>query len=382
MSAATVAARLKGAIGELQEAALDEERWPVASALIDDAARILGSHLCVLPRRGSPPEFLFSRLLFHGEPLDDVERRYVQDYAPRDERRPRLRALPYGRLVHNTALFTEREKKTSPLYCGFLPRVGSNNQAVVRLEGVHDTDIYWCLTAPMGRDWSAEEIAVVEQLLPHVRHFVRVRQALASADGREASLTGLLDQSGLAVLHLDRTSRVLETNAPALELLAIGDSILLQDGQLSARGSDSAARLGRLLSICCRKGVGGSMMFHPHGGSADSEPLLLCACPVAPDHTTFDTRGVSVQVLLTRLGTTPNVDTRQVARLYGLTPTESRVAALLTEGYAVGEIAASTGRKESTVRWHVRNLHSKLGVHRQADLVRLVLSTAAAAPAQ
>ncbi|MDE2690937.1 MAG: hypothetical protein OXI49_10525 [Acidobacteriota bacterium] len=172
---ATVAARLEGAIGELQEAALDEERWPVASALIDQAARIEGSHLSVLPRRGLPSEFLFSRILIHGEPRDDVERTYVQDYASRDERSSRLRALPYGRLVHNTELFTERELKTSPLYCGFLPRVGSNNQAVVRLEGVHDTDIHWCLSAPMGRVWSSEQIAVVERLLRHVRHFVRVR---------------------------------------------------------------------------------------------------------------------------------------------------------------------------------------------------------------
>ena len=125
------------------------------------------------------------------------------------------------------------------------------------------------------------------------------------------------------------------------------------------------------------------MTLHPCGGPADSEPLLLCACPVAPDHTTFDSRGVSVQVLLTRLGGgKQSVDTRQVARLYDLTPVESRVAALLAEGRTVSEIAASTGRKESTVRWHVRNLHSKLGVHRQADLVRLVLSTAVATPAE
>ncbi|MDE2690936.1 MAG: hypothetical protein OXI49_10520, partial [Acidobacteriota bacterium] len=156
-------------------------------------------------------------------------------------------------------------------------------------------------------------------------------------------MTGLLERSGLAVLYLDRTGRVLEANAPARELLATGEVILQRDGQLSAPGSDSAARLGRLLSVCCRKGVGGSMTLHPCGGPADSEPLLLCACPVAPDHTTFDSRGVSVQVLLTRLGGgKQSVDTRQVARLYDLTPVESRVAALLAEGRTVSEIAAST----------------------------------------
>ena len=68
------------------------------------------------------------------------------------------------------------------------------------------------------------------------------------------------------------------------------------------------------------------------------------------------------------------VDLRTLARRYGLTPAERSVAAQLALGLTVREIAASTGRRESTVRWHVRNLHSKLGVHRQADVVRLVLS--------
>ncbi len=68
------------------------------------------------------------------------------------------------------------------------------------------------------------------------------------------------------------------------------------------------------------------------------------------------------------------VDLGILARDYGLTPAECSVAAQLAEGLTVREIAACTGRSENTVRWHVRNLHSKLGVHRQADVVRLVLS--------
>ena len=70
------------------------------------------------------------------------------------------------------------------------------------------------------------------------------------------------------------------------------------------------------------------------------------------------------------------VGLRNLAREYGLTPAECSVAAQLAQGLTVREIAASTGRRENTVRWHVRNLHAKLGVHRQADVVRLVLSTA------
>ena len=63
-----------------------------------------------------------------------------------------------------------------------------------------------------------------------------------------------------------------------------------------------------------------------------------------------------------------------VALRLGLSPAESRVAAALAEGLSVREIAAVTGRKEGSVRWQVSRIYQKLGLSRQANLVRLVLS--------
>ena len=62
----------------------------------------------------------------------------------------------------------------------------------------------------------------------------------------------------------------------------------------------------------------------------------------------------------------------------GLTEMESRVAVLLADGMNVREVAAATGRGESTIRSHVKHLFTKHGLSRQADLVRLVLSLAGA----
>ena len=36
-----------------------------------------------------------------------------------------------------------------------------------------------------------------------------------------------------------------------------------------------------------------------------------------------------------------------------------------------------SSREEGSVRWHVRRIHRKLGISRQTDLVRLVLSIGA-----
>ena len=372
-----VAAQLESCVATLQEAAFDEDRWAATSRSIDDACGLLGSHLVVLAGWHPVPDFRFSRALFHGEPNGEVERLYIEEYGLRDERLPRIQDLPNAGLVHNRQVYTARERRTSAVYCGFLPRVGSNNQLNVRLDGLHDTDIVWVVTKAAGHDWTSEQAAFLERLLPHVAHFVRVRQALAAAEARDSSLAGLLERAGLGVLFLDRQGRVLEVNGRARALLASGQCLAERDGHLRAPWHVDDIRLGRLLSACCEDGIGGTMTLRSAGNGNGAGPgtLVLHACPVPPDLTSFDSRGIAAQVLLTEPEAGPTVDSRFVAEAYDLTPAESQVAALLAEGRTVGEIMASTGRKESTVRWHVRNLHSKLGVHRQADLVRLVLAT-------
>ena len=53
------------------------------------------------------------------------------------------------------------------------------------------------------------------------------------------------------------------------------------------------------------------------------------------------------------------------------------MAALLASGRTVRDIAAATGRQENTVYKHLKQMYRKLGISRQAELVRLVLSRAA-----
>jgi DNA-binding CsgD family transcriptional regulator len=53
-----------------------------------------------------------------------------------------------------------------------------------------------------------------------------------------------------------------------------------------------------------------------------------------------------------------------------LTPTERAIFASFVDGEDIAAIAAKMSRSVETVRWHVRNLFTKLGVNSQADLAR------------
>lgn len=58
---------------------------------------------------------------------------------------------------------------------------------------------------------------------------------------------------------------------------------------------------------------------------------------------------------------------------YRLTPAEERVAERLASGLCVGEIAKQLGITVETVRCHLKRTYSKTGVHRQVELVSLLL---------
>jgi len=64
-------------------------------------------------------------------------------------------------------------------------------------------------------------------------------------------------------------------------------------------------------------------------------------------------------------------------RLFGLTPREASVLRALVQGSDPRTIAESLGISQDTVRGHLKSIMQTIGANRQADLVRLVLSSPA-----
>ena len=147
-------------------------------------------------------------------------------------------------------------------------------------------------------------------------------------------------------------------------------------GVLCARFPTDNAKLQRLIANALphwgRAASGGSMTVRRSPGKLS---LTLHISPVV-HRADFGAQRIAALVLIVDPGQQLQVDPTQLATLLGLTRAESQVAAALAEGHTVRDIAVSTHRTQAAVRWHVRQLHRKLGVSRQVDLVRLVLTTA------
>ena len=366
-------------IASLHEAALYPARWPGASVLIDEALGTRGSSLVCAD--GESVEdiriYLFQTYL-RGERHPELERLYLGTYYPLDERVPRVLRSPFNRLFHITDFYTEEELKTSEAYNALRTLAHAGDAIEVRLHGSNDLRILWQVNDPVdGGDWSSEQLDRIRSLLPHIRHVVRVQQTLAGANVLGKPLTELLEVSGLGIIQLDGRGRGVAVNDHARELLRSGDGVLDRDGLLFARLQRDNDHLQRLLNRALPpfgvRGAGGSMIVR----RADTpHPLVLHVHPVEWQKTDFSSSPVAALVLVVDPVSGTGFDPAVVAAALDLTGMESRVAVLLAQGMSVREIATATGRKESTIRSHVKHIFAKHGLSRQAELVRLVLSLA------
>ena len=192
-------------MASLYDAMLDDTHWPATSALIDEACGITGNALLV--GEGPPDDLrvLFVGLYYRGQRREDLEREYLDIYRPINEAIPRQRQLPCGHLVPIKDLYTAEELKTSRTYNDALLRAKYQNGLNVLLDGPGGSRITWSLGDPVASDgWGSSQIAMVRQLMPHIRQFIRVRQALVRAEAHGTTVTALLGNPRIGVLHLDR----------------------------------------------------------------------------------------------------------------------------------------------------------------------------------
>ena len=365
-----------GILMSLHDAMLNDAHWPATSALIDDACGMKGNALVVGKGQSQKDGQIFlARFCYHGERHPERERWYFALYYSQDERVPRVAQLPDSSLVRIDDLYTEEELRRSPAYNEALPRGGYQHGLNVRLDGLEGSSIVWTLAdCNASGGWGSGQIELIERLLPHVRQYVQVRWALASAEALGASLTDLLDNTRVGVVHLDQRGRMVEANDRAREILRWGDGLFDEGGFLHARLPADNIRLQKLvegvLPTFGGPGVSGSMAV---GRLPQS---IVHLNPVSVRQTDFGLGSVAALALVVDPASRPRVDPGLVASVLGLTPAQSQVAALLAEGMSVNEVAAATHRQANAAYWLLKQIYKKLGISRQADLVRLVLSAA------
>lgn len=232
------------------------------------------------------------------------------------------------------------------------------------------------LRAPAAPAFDREDEAALASLLPHLKRSVKVRDEVVRDRLARESLAEFMDRLPVAFLLVNHHGHVDLQNRVAAEMVARSEGLFVgAGGYLAASTAKHTAELRQLIAQTAAKAPdpegqdGGEHFIIPRG--SDRLPLICIMYPVTRSRLA-DEQGSDPAVAL--LIKDPQVERfdglPDFAGAYNLTNAEARLIGLLTLGQGLFEAADELGITKNTARTHMRNIYSKVGMHRQVDLIR------------
>lgn len=276
-------------------------------------------------------------------------------------------------------------------------------------EQVHETIMYKSLLGPSGYEYrmgftypqddfvislglmrgadsppyAADDCEQMALLVPHLKQATRLHAKFAALDLSGGNADAVLDRMPVGIVVAARSGEIVFANQLAAALLKENTGLVSCDQRLAAADSTSSREIARLIAEAVdHAGAGvrqpGTALSvpRPTGGA----PLSLLITPIWSNITRYRLspldRPLAV-IFITDPDRRQATPAELLRGLFGLSTTESKILEALVAGLSVAEIAGFLGRSEDTIRSHVKSILQKTATHRQADLIKLVMSSTA-----
>lgn len=288
---------------------------------------------------------------------------------------PQMLSIPSGGVVRSSDLHSDREFARSVLYNEVVRPAGAFYATTVSLCRTPTRHTYFLVARRQDKeDYDRRDIAVMQKFVPHLLGAMRVRDRLATADIKAASAFATLDRLETGVVFVDAAGKIMFANRLAEKMLADNDCLANYE-RIFLSDSCTARHLRDLVAACAAgKSATGSALLARGSGRAPMEVRVSPLGPVEGMEMSWGGAARPVAMLLLvdpeREGRARKDDLR---RRFGFTSAEANVALEMLKGDGRDAVAARLGVSMTTIRTHLSHIFEKTGVHRQAELVRLLL---------
>ncbi len=219
-----------------------------------------------------------------------------------------------------------------------------------------------------------DDLALLRLLAPHIRRSVTISDLLDMKSIEGQALGSTLDSFAVGVVIVGSEGRILHSNDAARRMLAKGAPITSNGGRLAALQSRTSDELQQAIAIARTNEAG-------IGKIGIGVPLIDHNMNVATAHVLPLARGARrgrlmaeaiAAVFIMPADAPQPMDLGLVARMFSLTPAETRVLSRLAAGDGVAEAAIVLGISEATAKTHRTHVFAKMNVKRRADLLALL----------
>lgn len=364
--------RFSDLVGAIYDCAITPALWPQTIAAIAEAANCLGGMISVLDLdreevrilslAGYPPGCA-DWIAGNGKDAVKLYRSIPDLTAYYDEPVSPRRALPAG--VFDSSPYVREIRARYGIVDSITLILVAERGRVLEI-GLSRHERYGFITD--------HDVAVVRLLAPHIRRAVTIGDLIDMKTIEVQALGAALDNIAVGVVIAGGEGRILHSNAPARGMLAQGSPIISRDGRLATLQSGTTDELLRAIAIAQTDEAG-------IGKLGIGLPLTDRAKHAATAHVLPLARGerrgwltpeaaAAVFVMSADMPRSAGLDV--VARMFSLTPAESRLLGYLAAGDDIAKAAAGMGIAEATAKTHRTHLFAKMDVKRRADLLALL----------
>lgn len=363
-------------VGALHEGVADDISWDAALALVSDALGQSGVLLGTMYSRGN---FELS-----GHRLDPAAVALLSGPMANPDDNPWVAAaprLPLRRPVTVSDIggqeLLRRSRVWKGFYTAFAYEMPDQTIGAVLERQPEQTDII--MLARRSRPFSAADTAVFRRLLVHLARSFRVRRQLQQMRAHSEDLTAALDKLERGVIITGPEGQIRFANRAADRLLTAGDGIDATRGRVRATRTRPAEKLRSMIYRTARTGVGKDVVAGDAvsiSRSNEANPIAVVAEPLAPGHNESLGQGRRAGTILFVGDSCPSASpsVKRIASIYDLTVAEADIAAHIVMGASVASAAEARGITENTAKTHLKSIYEKIGVNRQSQLVRRVMT--------
>lgn len=224
--------------------------------------------------------------------------------------------------------------------------------------------------------------ARLDRLAAPLGRAIRLFERIVTLERRQIVSNAAIETAGIGVILVSAEGEALLTNAIADEMLAAGDGLSLAHGRLRAlTPADTATLLAHVRAKAAEQQAEPDwQVYAPLALPRADHPLPLTVI-VRPGPAFRPLRNPLVRTAMLVLRDPerrPVIPGTALGQLFGLTPAEALLASELARGASLDEAADQLGIRRNTARTQLQAVFAKTGVNRQGELVRVLLSSAAA----
>lgn len=183
-----------------------------------------------------------------------------------------------------------------------------------------------------------------------------------------ALVASTLDRMAAGFVLVEPALELVQANATARAIFEEADGVSLRGGKLAGV---SAQTLRRLFVEMVEQGKSGRAI-------ALERPYRR---PLLAQVSVFSSEPARLALVLLDPDRQPVLSSEVAIQMYGLTPTEAKIAIALAGGKRTDEIADDFSIAATTISFHLQNLFRKTQTTRQSDLIALMLRSALPAEA-